>query len=118
MPQSLFVSNLMSNVYDNAALPYLFLNYCESLKGKQYSRNNIKKLMAESPTIEHILSQHPIFSLSSAGFQNKTDFDGTDHHIEGILPGSKKDSTVRLATAIPLRRHRPMIIHNDTEVVI
>ncbi|HDN65112.1 MAG TPA: DUF262 domain-containing protein [Methanosarcinales archaeon] len=84
MPQSLFESNMMSNVYDNAALPYVFLNYCEYLEGKQYSRDYIKKLLAKKPTIEHILSQHPTFSLSSYGFQNETDFADTEHHIGNL----------------------------------
>ncbi|MEA3281477.1 MAG: DUF262 domain-containing HNH endonuclease family protein [Euryarchaeota archaeon] len=84
MPQSLFESNMMSNVYDNAALPYMFLNYCEHFEDKPYSRDDIKKLLAKKPTIEHILSQHPTFCLSSYGFQNETDFADTEHHIGNL----------------------------------
>lgn len=84
MPQSLFESNMMSNVYDNAALPYMFLNYCEHFEDKPYSRDDIKKLLAKKPTIEHILSQHPTFCLSSHGFQNETDFADTEHHIGNL----------------------------------
>ncbi|MBA7518398.1 hypothetical protein ES705_10468 [subsurface metagenome] len=96
MPQSLFESNMKSNVYDNAALPYMFLNYCEYIDGKQYSREDIKRFMTESPTIEHILSQHPTFSLSSAGFQNETDFADTEHHLGNLTWLEKRyNSAVR-----------------------
>lgn len=84
MPQSLFESYMKSNVYDNDALPYMFLNYCEHLGGKQFSRDDIKRFMTESLTKEHILSQHPTFPLSSAGFQNETDFTDTEHHLGNL----------------------------------
>ena len=90
MPQSHFELNMKLNVYINAALPYMFLNYCEYLEGKQYSRDRIRGLMAKKPTIEHILSQHPTFSLSSAGFQNETDFADTEHHLGNLTWLEKK----------------------------
>lgn len=84
MPQSHFESNMKSNVYINAALPYMFLNYCEHFEDEQYSLDDIKRYMAKSPTIEHILSQQPTFPPSSAGFQNETDFADTEHHLGNL----------------------------------
>lgn len=105
MPQSLFESNMKTNVYINAALPYMFLNYCEYLEGKQYSLGDIKRFMAESPTIEHILSQHPTFSLSSAGFQNETDFADTEHHL-GNLTWLEKRYNSAVRNRNPLEKTR------------
>jgi len=106
MPQSHFESNMKSNVYINAALPYMFLNYCEYLGGKQYSRDYIKKLLAKKPTIEHILSQHPTFSISSAGFQNETDFADTEHHLGNLTWLEKKLNS-------EARNHNP---HGKTQI--
>jgi len=50
----------------------------------------------KSLSIEHILSQHPTFSLSSAGFQNETDFADTEHHLGNLTWLEKRyNSAVR-----------------------
>ena len=96
MPQTRFESNMRSNVYDNAALPYMFLDYCEHLEKKPYSRDDLERFMSKTPTLEHILSQHPTFSLSSAGFENETDFADTQHHLGNMTWLEKRhNSAVR-----------------------
>lgn len=84
MSESRFKSNMNSDAYHNEALPYLFLNYCEYLENKEYSRDEVKRFMRENPSLEHILSQHPTFSLSSAGFLNETDFNDTEHNLGNL----------------------------------
>jgi hypothetical protein len=103
MPQSHFESNMKSNVYINAALPYMFLNYCECLEGKQYSRDYIKELLAKKPTIEHILSQHPAFFPPSHGFRDETDFADTEHHI-GNLTWLEKRLNSKVSNHNPLEK--------------
>ena len=103
MPQSHFESNMKSNVYINAALPYMFLNYCECLEGKQYSRDYTKELLAKKPTIEHILSQHPAFFPPSHGFRDETDFADTEHHI-GNLTWLEKRLNSRVSNHNPLEK--------------
>jgi hypothetical protein len=56
-------------------LRLLFIDYCERLKGKLYTLTQLKKIMAEEPTIEHILSQTPKFKPRSYGFKHNEDFE-------------------------------------------
>ncbi|WP_216644577.1 GmrSD restriction endonuclease domain-containing protein [Candidatus Thiodictyon syntrophicum] len=53
----------------------LFVDYCESLRGQDYSLTELQSLMEKNPTIEHILSQSPRFKPKSFGFSNDQDFE-------------------------------------------
>lgn len=55
-------------------LRLLFIDYCERLTGKLYTLVQLNKIMAEVPTIEHILSQTPKFKPRSYGFKSNEDF--------------------------------------------
>ena len=52
----------------------LFIDYCERLSGKIYSITELRRIMKNEPTIEHILSQTPNFQPRSHGFNNEEDF--------------------------------------------
>jgi uncharacterized protein with ParB-like and HNH nuclease domain len=79
-----FESSMKGNVYDNAALAYICIDYCEHLENTSLTRDQLKKFTSESPTIEHILAQHPTFSLAAAGFQNETEFTDTEHRFGNL----------------------------------
>ncbi|KJR43916.1 hypothetical protein MCHI_000184, partial [Candidatus Magnetoovum chiemensis] len=63
MSEQEFKSNLNGYIYGNRALPYIFLTYCEYLIGKDYDLKQLIDITNKKPTIEHILSQTPNFSL-------------------------------------------------------
>lgn len=90
MSQGVFESNMKSNVYDNAALTYMFIDYCEHLERQSFSIDQLKRFVSESPTIEHILAQHPTFSLTGAGFDNETDFTNTEHKLGNLTIMEKR----------------------------
>lgn len=53
----------------------LFIDHCERLSGNYYSIDQLKKIMKDDPTIEHILSQTPDFRPRAFGFKNYEDFE-------------------------------------------
>lgn len=53
----------------------LFIDYCERLSKKIYPINDLRKIMENDPTIEHILSQTPKFKPRAYGFKNDEDFE-------------------------------------------
>ncbi len=65
------------NVHGNRALPLIFLYYSEFLSNRSFSILELKKIMQDkklNPTIEHILSQHPKFTLKSHGFKSTEEY--------------------------------------------
>ena len=96
MSNSVFESNMKDNVYNNAGLTYMYIDYCEHLDNTSFTRDQLKKFVSESPTIEHILAQHPTFSLASAGFQNEIDFANTQHKLGNLSVLEKRyNSAIR-----------------------
>lgn len=53
----------------------LFIDHCEHLSGRQYSLDQLKRIMNDDPTIEHILSQTPDFKPRAFGFKNNEEFE-------------------------------------------
>lgn len=84
MSNGVFESYMKDDVYSHAALPYIYIDYCEHLENTLFTREQLKKFISEGPTIEHILAQHPTFSLTVAGFQNQTDFENTEHKLGNL----------------------------------
>ena len=96
MTNGLFEANMKANVYDNAALAYIYIDYCEHLRTSPSQETSLKKFVLESPTIEHILAQHPTLSLVAAGFQNETEFANTEHKLGNLSILEKRfNSAVR-----------------------
>lgn len=62
----------------------LFIDYCERIKGKKFTLEELKKLMRTEPTIEHILSQTPKFKPRAFGFANTEDFENKMHLIGNL----------------------------------
>lgn len=77
MSNDRFKDFLSAYYYDSSTglLRTLFIDYCERIKGKKFTLDELKKLMAKEPTIEHILSQTPQFKPRAFGFVNKEDFE-------------------------------------------
>lgn len=69
-----FLSNLNGNIYGNRALPYIFIEYCESITGTQFDIIQLSDFLRKSPTIEHIASQTPSFSYQALGFNDEQEF--------------------------------------------
>lgn len=53
----------------------LFIDYCERLKNKIYSIDDLKAIMDREPTLEHILSQSPKFKPRAFGFRNEEEYE-------------------------------------------
>lgn len=87
-----FQSSLHGGIYGNRALTHIFIDYCESMRKNQrkYTLAELKKIVASSPTIEHILSQTPIFAPRALGFRNKEDFIAYEHNIGNLSILEKK----------------------------
>jgi uncharacterized protein with ParB-like and HNH nuclease domain len=79
-----FESYMKDDVFSHAALPYIYIDYCEYLENTSFTREQLKKFVSEGPTIEHILAQIPTFSLTAAGFQNQTDFENNEHKLGNL----------------------------------
>lgn len=62
----------------------LFIDYCERIKGRLYSVVELQKIMANDPTIEHILSQSPNFTPRAFGFKNDEDFEEHKHLLGNL----------------------------------
>lgn len=74
MPREEFLTKLNGHIYGNRALAHMFIDYCEFLEGARYSVDELRDIVNEDPTIEHILSQTPKFSFESAGFRDDEQF--------------------------------------------
>ena len=71
-------------------LRLLFIDFCERLNKKKYEIDELKKIMDNEPTIEHILSQTPKFKPRSFGFKNNEDFDEYKNLIGNLTLLEKK----------------------------
>jgi len=75
MSSGRFEAELNSDIYRNQALPHIFINYCEFLKKKIFTLDELKELVKKKPTKEHILSQAPKFTYKSVGFKSRENFE-------------------------------------------
>ena len=71
-------------------LRLIFIDYCERLKKKTFTIEELKKIMQEDPTIEHILSQSPRFKPKAFGFKNDEDFENEKNLIGNLTILEKK----------------------------
>lgn len=72
-----FQTYLNGHVYRNRALPHMFIDYSEILNNRSFSMGMLKKISSDrkmNPTIEHILSQKPKFTLKSHGFKSTEEY--------------------------------------------
>ncbi len=101
MTKEQFNANLSVNIYPNAALPYIFVNYCELIRDKMYSLQELQKIVATIPTIEHVLSQTPDFKPESLGFTDMEDFVSYEHRL-GNLSLLEKTLNSAIQKKVPL----------------
>ena len=72
-----FMNYLNGYIYGNRALPHIFIEYSENLSGTEFTMEELKKIANDrrfNPTIEHILSQKPKFTLKSHGFKSTEEY--------------------------------------------
>lgn len=101
MSKEQFNANLSVNIYPNAALPYIFVNYCESIRNNDYSMLELQQIVSSIPTIEHVLSQTPDFKPESLGFEDMEDFVSHEHRL-GNLSILEKTLNSTVQKKVPL----------------
>lgn len=101
MSKEQFNASLSVNIYGNVALPYIFVNYCESIRNKEYSLQELQKIVTTTPTIEHILAQTPDFKPESLGFDDMEDFVSYEHRL-GNLSLLEKSLNSAVQKKVPL----------------
>ena len=72
-----FQTYLNGTIYRNMALSHMFIDYSEALSKKTFTIEELKKIINDrrmNPTIEHILSQKPKFTLKSHGFKSTEEY--------------------------------------------
>jgi Protein of unknown function (DUF1524) len=74
MSKEEFQSNLFGSVYGSRALNHVFINYCETTRNKEYTIEELKKIVSKTPNIEHVLAQTPQFAPKALGFRTTKDF--------------------------------------------
>ena len=84
MSKEQFNASLSVNIYGNVALPYIFVNYCESIRKNVYTLGELQKIVAIAPTIEHVLAQTPDFKPESLGFNDMEDFVSYEHRLGNL----------------------------------
>lgn len=101
MSKEQFNASLSENIYGNVALPYIFVNYCEAIRKKEYSLQELKDIVATIPTIEHVLAQTPDFKPESLGFVDVEDFVSYEHRL-GNLSLLEKSLNSTVQKKVPL----------------
>ena len=101
MSKDQFNMSLSANIYGNVALPYIFVNYCESIRSNEYSLEELQKIVAITPTIEHVLAQTPDFKPESLGFKDMEDFVSYEHRL-GNLSLLEKSLNSAVQKKVPL----------------
>ena len=101
MSREQFNAHLSVNIYPNASLPYIFVDYCEKIREEEYSLPELQRIVSTVPTIEHILSQTPDFQPESLGFENMEDFVSYEHRI-GNLSLLEKTLNSTVQKKVPL----------------
>ena len=77
MSKPLFQTELSGQLYGNRALSHILIDYSEHLNRKSFTIDKLKKIATDkklNPTIEHILSQKPKFTLRSHGFKSTEEY--------------------------------------------
>lgn len=96
MSKEQFNASLSVNIYPNAALTHIFVDYCESIRSNAYSLLELQKIVSTIPTIEHILAQTPDFQPESLGFEDMEDFVSYEHRLGNLsLLEKSLNSTVQ-----------------------
>ena len=75
MPDNLMQIHLGGRLYRSGSVVPILLGFEQECLGTSYDVPKLVKLVQESPTQEHILSQTPSFSVTGRGFVDQTDFD-------------------------------------------
>lgn len=101
MSKDQFNVSLSQNIYGNVALPYIFVNYCEYIRNNEYSLEELHKIVAIPPTIEHVLAQTPDFKPESLGFNDLEDFVSYEHRL-GNLSLLEKSLNSAIQKKVPL----------------
>jgi uncharacterized protein with ParB-like and HNH nuclease domain len=104
MPKHQFQSSLNSNIYGNRALNHIFISYCESVSKTSFSISDLKKITTDSdriPSIEHILSQTPLFNPTALGFDDEKDYIDYEHKI-GNLSLLERVLNSRVKNEVPI----------------
>ena len=90
MSKEEFQSNLCGAIYGNRALSHIFITICEKTSERNFTIDDLKEIVRKTPTIEHVLSQTPVFAPSALGFNDKEDFIDFEDTIGNLTILEKK----------------------------
>lgn len=83
-----FKNRLENNIYGNAALKHIFIEYDEEILNKigntPYTLQDITKFNNTTPTIEHIFAQEVRFNFPSRGFNSEEEYISKIHKFGNL----------------------------------
>jgi uncharacterized protein with ParB-like and HNH nuclease domain len=104
MDDALFEFHLNNNMYQNGALLHILIEFGEVLAQEgdrtAYTVQDLKGLMAENPTIEHMFSQTPTFGFPSRKFGSQEEYERLNHRL-GNLTVLEKEVNSRCHNKTP-----------------
>ena len=93
MPDGIFQTHLVQDMYHNGALTLIMLEYDEHKAKAQYDIETLRGLVSQQITREHILSQTPSFAVTDYGFDNEDDFKAHLHQLGNMTPLTKRENS-------------------------
>jgi hypothetical protein len=88
MSDTEFKNRLEGDIYGNAALKHVFIEYdehiLESTNQAPYTLQNLMRLNTINPTIEHIFAQEPRFNFPSRGFGSEDEYITKIHKLGNL----------------------------------
>ncbi|HOJ05685.1 MAG TPA: DUF262 domain-containing protein [Bacteroidota bacterium] len=92
MPDGYFYTMLHQNVYHNQALPFIMLEFDESCAKREYTVDELRDLIEQQITREHILSQTPNFDVTTYNFEGVDDFELHKDFLGNFTPLTKSEN--------------------------
>ena len=93
MPDGIFQTHLVQDMYHNGALTLIMLEYDEHKAKAQYDIETLRGLVSQQITREHILSQTPSFAVTDYEFDNEDDFKAHLHQLGNMTPLTKRENS-------------------------
>ncbi|MDZ7793607.1 MAG: HNH endonuclease family protein [Spirochaetia bacterium] len=93
MPDGYFIQNLRQNMYQNQAVFLMLIELDEYTSGEEYGIDVLGNFTRKQITREHIIAQHPNFSLATHGFSDEDEFIVYKNQFGNLLPLTKSENS-------------------------